>query len=337
MAGELKAEWRKVAEGDVLKRSSHAVAAINDQIYLFGGELIARQPKDSEVHALAVRNGTQSIPRTLHASSPGPTPRVGSSLTPLNNALYVFSGRGGTDMSPLSEDGSLWAFTPTTSTWSLLTPANPSAPHPKPRSYHCATSDGETRLFVHAGCPTSGRLRDFWSFDVRSRTWTKLPEAPGPERGGTSLCYAAGKVWRMGGFDGKQELGGVVDSFDPASNTWESYEFLADGSKGPGARSVAALLPLRIAEKNHLVSVFGEADPSNLGHAGAGKMLGDVWTFDLEKLIWSKLYVGDGVDEVPAARGWFGATAIDESSLAVVGGLGEDNERLSDAWILSFE
>lgn len=164
-----------------------------------------------------------------------------------------------------------------------------------------------------------------------------MPEAPGPERGGTSLCYAAGKVWRMGGFDGKQELGGSVDSFDPASNTWESYEFPADGLEGPGARSVAALLPLKIAEKYYLVTVFGEADPSNLGHAGAGKMLGDVWTFDLEKQVWSKLDVEDGPDGVPAARGWFGATAIDQSSLAVVGGLGEDNERLSDAWILIFE
>lgn len=57
MAGELKARWRKVTESDVLKRSSHAVAAIDDQIYLFGGELVARQPKDSEVYALAVING----------------------------------------------------------------------------------------------------------------------------------------------------------------------------------------------------------------------------------------------------------------------------------------
>lgn len=57
MAGSLKAKWRKLADGDVLKRSSHAVAAIDDQIYLFGGELVARQPKDGEVHALAVSKG----------------------------------------------------------------------------------------------------------------------------------------------------------------------------------------------------------------------------------------------------------------------------------------
>lgn len=164
-----------------------------------------------------------------------------------------------------------------------------------------------------------------------------MPEAPGPERGGTTLCYSAGKVWRMGGFDGKQEIGGFVDSFDPASNTWKTHEFPADGLEGPGARSVAALLPLRIVGKDYLVTMFGEADPSSLGHAGAGKMLGDVWAFDMEKLVWSRLNVEEGSDGFPAPRGWFGATPINESSLAVVGGLGEDNERLSDAWILSFE
>lgn len=57
MAGSPKAKWRKLADGDVLKRSSHAVAAIDDEIYLFGGELVARQPKDGQVHTLAVSKG----------------------------------------------------------------------------------------------------------------------------------------------------------------------------------------------------------------------------------------------------------------------------------------
>jgi hypothetical protein len=35
-------------------------------------------------------------------------------------------------------------------------------------------------------------------------------------------------------------------------------------------------------------------------------------------------------------RGWFGATVVDENRLAVVGGLGEDNERLGDIWALEF-
>jgi N-acetylneuraminic acid mutarotase len=53
----LTAKWKKVAEDDVLKRSSHAVAAIDGQVYVFGGELVARQPRDGEVHAVALDGG----------------------------------------------------------------------------------------------------------------------------------------------------------------------------------------------------------------------------------------------------------------------------------------
>jgi hypothetical protein len=239
-------------------------------------------------------------------------------------------------MSPLSENGGLWTFTPSTSSWSLITPADPSAPYPEARSYHSATTDGSNKLFVHAGCPASGRLRDFWSFDVRSRVWTELPEAPGPARGGTSLCFAAGKVWRMGGFDGKEEIGGFVDSFDLGSGKWESFGFQVDGVKGPGARSVGTLLPVKVDGKQYLVTVFGEADPSSLGHAGAGKMLEDGWAFDLKGQTWERLEIKKGAEGKPAPRGWFGATAVSDSVLAVVGGLGEDNERLGDMWALEF-
>lgn len=257
-------------------------------------------------------------------------------MAAIDQTLYVFSGRGGESMSALSENGGLWTFTPSTSSWSLLTPADSSAPYPEARSYHSTTSDGSGTLFIHAGCPASGRLRDFWSFDVQSRSWTQLPEAPGPQRGGTSLCFAAGKVWRMGGFDGKEEIGGSVDSFDLASKEWKSFAFQADGKNGPGARSVATLLPLKVAGKQYLVTVFGEADPSSLGHAGAGKMLEDAWAFDLESQTWSKLDIKEAAEGKPAPRGWFGATAVSDRVLAVVGGLGEDNERLDDAWTLEF-
>lgn len=257
-------------------------------------------------------------------------------MAAIDQTLYVFSGRDGESMSALSEGGRLWTFTPSTSSWSLLKPADPSAPYPEARSYHSATSDGSSKLFIHAGCPASGRLRDLWSFDVKSRVWTELPEAPGPQRGGTSLCFAAGKVWRMGGFDGKEEIGGSVDSFDLASKKWESYAFQADGINGPGARSVATLLPVKVAGKQYLVTVFGEADPSSLGHAGAGKMLEDGWAFDLEGQSWEKLEIEEAAENKPAPRGWFGAAAVSDRVLAVVGGLGEDNERLDDVWTLDF-
>jgi hypothetical protein len=140
----------------------------------------------------------------------------------------------------------------------------------------------------------------------------------------------------MGGFDGKEEIGGFVDSFDLGSGKWESFGFQVDGVKGPGARSVGTLLPVKVAGKQYLVTVFGEADPSSLGHAGAGKMLEDGWAFDLKGQTWERLEIKKGAEGKPAPRGWFGATAVSDSVLAVVGGLGEDNERLGDMWALEF-
>lgn len=240
-------------------------------------------------------------------------------------------------MAPIDEQGGIWCFDPKTTSWSLLQPSDPETSVPEARSYHCATTDGTSKLFIHAGCPAKGRLKDLWAFDVEQRTWTKLPDAPGPERGGTSICHAEGKLWRMGGFDGKVELGGSIDVFDLSKGEWETISFSADGVEGPGARSVSTLLPLKLHAKPSLVTVFGEADPSALGHAGAGKMLEDAWVFDINDKRWSKVRAESNDAATPAPRGWFAAASDTDTSIVVVGGLGEDNERLSDAWRLEFE
>ncbi|CAG8602442.1 10335_t:CDS:10, partial [Scutellospora calospora] len=242
-------------------------------------------------------------------------------------------------MTALDEHGGFWTLTPGTTTtkqpqWNLLLPSSPTAPHPSARSYHSATIDGTSQIFIHAGCAADGRLRDLWSFNVNDRTWRQLPNAPGPARGGTSLCFAEGKVWRFGGFDGKREIGGLIDFFDVERGEWgDSVEFVADGVEGPRARSVAGFVPVVLGSgKLVLIAVFGEADPSSLGHEGAGKMLGDVWAFEVEGRRWMRVDGTTSTSQRPAPRGWFGAAAVGQGRLAVVGGLGEDNERLGDAW-----
>lgn len=46
-----------MAEHDILKRSSHAVAAVDGELFVFGGELVAREPRDGDVHVVGVRAG----------------------------------------------------------------------------------------------------------------------------------------------------------------------------------------------------------------------------------------------------------------------------------------
>lgn len=257
----------------------------------------------------------------------------------LNGKFYLFSGRGGTDMAPIEENGAVWSFDPASSSWSIIKPADSSKSYPPARSYHCSASDGINTVFIHAGCPEKGRLSDLWKFDIPSQTWTQAPDAPAPQRGGTSIAYSGGKLYRMNGFDGTTEQGGSIDIFDIATNTWSSETFKADGNDGPEPRSVCVLLPVRLAQKDKLLTLFGERDPSSLGHAGAGKMLEDVWAYDIQENWWTKLDP-TGNDGTPDPRGWFDADVVKaeagNDSVVLHGGLGENNERLTDVWMLSF-
>lgn len=240
-------------------------------------------------------------------------------------------------MAPIDEAGSLWEYSPDSGTWSLISPSDTTpGTYPASRSYHCMTSDGVDTVYVHAGCLEQGRAGDLWAFSLSSRKWVELAAAPGPARGGTSITFAGGRLYRMNGFDGKCEQGGVLDVYSPETNSWTSHGFVSDGKAGPTARSVSTLLPVTIDGKKYLVTLFGERDPSSLGHQGAGKMLRDVWVFDIESKTWEEVEVkGDG-GVLPDARGWFDADVLGEDAAVVQGGLGEDNERLRDVWTLRY-
>lgn len=237
-------------------------------------------------------------------------------------------------MAPLEESGSFWVFDPRDDDWSQLHPKDGQLSFPAGRSYHCLTNDGKDTIFLHAGCPEKGRLRDLWAFNVPERRWSELPSAPGPERGGTSIAYAQGKIFRMNGFDGKIEQGGSLDVFDPTISVWNSISYKPDGISGPIPRSVSCLLSISVAGRPCLLTMFGECDPSSLGHQGAGKMLDDVWLFEIESETWRRLTVDKASQ--PEPRGWFGADVVSSSSSSIVihGGLSESNDRLDDVWRL---
>jgi hypothetical protein len=239
-------------------------------------------------------------------------------------------------MAPINEQGAIWEFDTSTSTWCLTKPSTSNLTAvPAARSYHCMTSDGKDTLYIHAGCPESGRLSDLWAFNVSRKEWTELAPAFDPPRGGTSITFADGKLYRMNGFDGKTEQGGNLDIYTPETNSWETHVYAPDGKDGPTPRSVSALLPISVNGGSHLITLFGEQDPSSLGHQGAGKMLGDVWSFDIGNKKWEQVDLQGS--ELPLARGWFDADVAASNAIFVHGGLGESNDRLGDVWKLEFE
>lgn len=326
-----------------LPRSSHTLSLIGGFAYIFGGEIQPRQPVDSAVHRFDIKTGQYD---EIRGEGDVPAPRVGHAAATIADDIYIFGGRGGPDMAPLEENGAVYRFSPSTSLWTCLTPPAGTS-YPSARSYHCATAT-KTHLYIHAGCAAQGRLNDLWAFDLTSSTWTQLPDAPGAPRGGAALAHLGGKVYRMGGFNGKTEVGGGIDVFTVSSGSsstadgldgqWETISYdsaeglargqegdLKSGEAGPGARSVTALLPLG----DKLLSIMGEGKPSPTGgHDAAGNFWDDVWSFDPKGKRWQKAEVGG-----PEARGWFAADSDGERAV-LWGGLNGANERLGDGWVL---
>ncbi|KAJ5995566.1 hypothetical protein N7481_002543 [Penicillium waksmanii] len=333
---KIVANCHKLLEEEILRRSSQIISVVGDQAYIFGGELRPREPRDNDVHAVSLNSDPENATITCKpATSQSPSPRVGTASCTLNEKIYIFSGRGGVEMAPIEEEGAIWEFDPSAATWSLISPSNTiSQTPPVARSYHCMASDGKDTLYLHAGCPEKGRLADLWAFSLSQRVWTELASAFDPPRGGTSIAFVDGKLYRMNGFDGHSEQGGSIDIYSPETNSWTSHSYQPDGKFGPTPRSVASLLPIRLGGRSFLVTLFGERDPSSLGHQGAGKMLRDMWAFDIESQKWEEI-IAQG-SELPFARGWFDADVAGENTIVVHGGLGESNERLGDAWTIDF-
>nr|POF12279.1 nitrile-specifier protein 5 [Quercus suber] len=302
---KLSVKWSLLASSDRPGRSSQLFSVLHSQAWVFGGEQTPRAPTDNRLDMvnLKARQG-HATAVCFDASEGAPTPRIGGDSAAQKGALYLFSVQGGMDMAPIEEKGALWHHTPSKSLWEFIEPADSSVPYPEARSSHSMVSDGGINIYVHAGCPESGRLSDLWQFDSESRAWTG-------------------------------EQGGAIDVLDLAVLTWSTINFAADGIHGPEPRSVSALLALRIREKDLLVTLLGEREPSPLGHAGAGKMLADLWAFDLQRHQWMEI---ESSDNTPLPMSWFGADVmVDDSgehAAIIHGGLAEDNSRLGDVWKL---
>lgn len=46
------ATWSKLLSADILQRSSQIISLTPDNVYIFGGELRPREPRDNDVHVV---------------------------------------------------------------------------------------------------------------------------------------------------------------------------------------------------------------------------------------------------------------------------------------------
>jgi hypothetical protein len=93
----------------------------------------------------------------------------------------------------------------------------------------------------------------------------------------------------------------------------------------------------------HIVTFGGEVAPSDKGHAGAGNFTGAAYCLapaqsargGADDSGWHELGAVSHSSDGPGPRGWFACTGVGPAGdLLVHGGLGADNQRLGDMWLL---
>ncbi|KAH9942947.1 galactose oxidase [Amylocystis lapponica] len=378
------ARWSLRSKAPWVARSSHCVSASqNGTIVVYGGELKPRTPVDAlidsrkegvirgSVHLFSLgTTDTPVIPRKWNTvrptSSTTPEPRVGATIIHDGRFLYLWGGRGGVDMAPLDrEEAGVWRGELTNAStngqgiiWTRLPVVNKDD-GPEPRSYHTAVAHAG-KIYIHAGCPASGRLNTLHSFDLTNHTWKALASAPDPVRGGTSLAVSilekqGAMLLRYGGFSGYElpSSAGSLDIYSVQADKWYTVQPATDPVHGnPGPRSVhgfTAFQSTSLSLKDVIAVLFhGERDAT-------GTFWEDVWLLakDREQAFtegwaWRRVQVvaqvgseNDASPVLPEGRGWFASTVwVDDSAktrIAMHGGLLSSNERSDELWELEIE
>lgn len=168
-----------------------------------------------------------------------------------------------------------------------------------------------------------------------------------------------------------------ADTIDAAGGDAAAAQPLTDaavqGPYWPGHRSVAGMQSVTIGGaggREYLVVALGERDPSNDGHAAAGKFWEDAWAYELPRPTaassvmgamfgarsrsashaaalshgkWFRIETEAYDDDDPYAsagpgpRGWFASAhmgELEERGIVIWGGINGDNKRRGDGWIL---
>ncbi|KAI6169853.1 galactose oxidase [Pisolithus thermaeus] len=392
----MSVRWTLLSSLSTKARSSHCAAiTARGQLLLYSGEQRPRIPVDGSLHIFDIEaassssveenNNTWRVLSPATASSkPGqaPEPRVGATFAydAHSDNLYLWGGRGGVDMSPLDrfQSGIFKASVGDQTLrdidrliWERLESTNDESEEaPALRSYHASALAGD-KLYIHAGCPSTGRLATLHAYDLASNTWERRADAPGEPRGGTSITLVAFPslqeqvIIRFGGFAGF-ELPNVtpppLDVYIPSADTWLTLTPSPDPVHGyPGPRSVCGLVPFVapsstvVGGNNNNIPIallyHGEKAPSSLGHAApanSGMTCGPLLRPPVPHSGTPQPHGGSltllRVDllyptgpEKPAPRGWFPPasyiTPEGKTRIVLTGGLLSTNERSGEVWV----
>jgi len=189
--------------------SEIAIAQLGSQIYVIGGYPSTRV-FEATVQIYDAQTDSWSF------APPAPQPLHHTVAARVNGKVYVFGGE--TSTTGLANQGiflnTVYEYDPQTSAWTEKSPM------PTARSGGAAgVIDG--KIYVVGGRPPGGA--DFAVYDPAADRWTVLPDMP-TQRNHLAADAIGGKLYVAGGrFGGGvgSEMTGILEVYDPATNTWE--------------------------------------------------------------------------------------------------------------------
>jgi N-acetylneuraminic acid mutarotase len=299
------------------ERSAPVAAAVDSQLYVFGGVrddfATGQNVFFNDLFRLDTRTDTWT--RLAPVGGP-PAPRAfaGGAGAPRHARFFVFGGST-FDSTSLTVFDDLWSYTPATNRWTRL---GSTTPGPSGRSGPAMWVVG-TRLYVFGGIDaTFTTLNDLWLYDLVGGAWTEV--RPTGARPQTRHVAQAGDVARFGrltlyGGEGDPSLG-----FPLLADTWELdlvHEVWRE------VTPVAADIPPRnygaAAVLGAQLYLQGGDRPG--GSAGCGapfpqNPVDELWRFDLVERTWHRVTPGGD----PLARLKRHAAATVDGRMYIVSG-----------------
>jgi hypothetical protein len=181
-------------------RIGHAMAALGDQVILFGG--IGLPSMDRSTVDTWQWDGTTWTRRDPPTSPPW---RTGAAMATLGNKVVLFGG-GDASFAPLADT---WEWDGTT--WTKRTP-----PMSPPARYEHAMATVGDEVVLFGGMGETGVLDDTWTWD--GATWTRVASASKPAaRRAHAMTTLDDRIVLFGGFE--------FDSFASGASAHDTWTF----------------------------------------------------------------------------------------------------------------
>jgi N-acetylneuraminic acid mutarotase len=125
--------------------------------------------------------------------------------------------------------------------------------------------------FLGGSSTTQGYLRDFYRYDATLDSWTKLPDAPGPDRGFSYGVEYQGKAYIGFGYGNGNAVLNDLWEYDPVQEKWTELTSCPCDGRGH---------PAFVAANNQIYVGLGGNQLGNLS---------DFWAYDISKNSWKKI------------------------------------------------